>query len=244
MTRPRERRRGARQASKRFGRPLRITPAGSSAVRCAATSPFLGPAAAGDWNGWGNGIENTRFARDGGLTADDLPKLKLKWAFGYADVTSARTQPSVVGNRLFVASDSGDVYALDPKTGCAYWTFRAQASVGMLVASAHARARPRANGAPARAATAAAGRRCSTCSWCRKASTSSWSAARECAHVRSVWTSVTSGLGERRRIPSGSSLGVQLNPSNSLRSAASGKSSADSQRGGLRAGERLTASVS
>ena len=30
-----------------------------------------------------------------------------------------------MGNRLFVASDSGGVYALDPVTGCAYWTFQA-----------------------------------------------------------------------------------------------------------------------
>ena len=134
------------------GRPLRITPAGLSAVRCAATSPFLGPAAVGDWNGWGNGVENTRFAKNGGLAAADLPKLKLKWAFGYADVTSARTQPSIVGNRLFVASDNGDVYALDPKTGCAYWTFRAQATVrtAVLVATVHTAV-----------AVAPAGRRCS-----------------------------------------------------------------------------------
>ena len=71
-----------------------------------------------------------------GLTAADLPKLKLKWAFGYTDVTSARAQPALVGNRLFVASDRGDVYALDPGTGCAYWAFRAEATVrtALLVA--------------------------------------------------------------------------------------------------------------
>jgi polyvinyl alcohol dehydrogenase (cytochrome) len=118
------------------GRPLRSTPAASSVRACTETPVFRGPAAAGDWNGWGNGIENTRFARNGGLTAADLPKLKLKWAFGYADVTSARAQPALVGNRLFVASDSGEVHALDPNTGCAYWTFRAQATVrtSLLVA--------------------------------------------------------------------------------------------------------------
>jgi polyvinyl alcohol dehydrogenase (cytochrome) len=105
-------------------------------VPCASSPPFSGVAAASDWNGWGNGLENTRFARSGGLTAVDLPKLKLKWAFGYADVTSARAQPALVGNRLFIASDSGDVHALDPRTGCAYWTFRADATVrtALLVA--------------------------------------------------------------------------------------------------------------
>ena len=117
------------------GRSLRITPPGASVVPCRAVVEFSGPAATGDWNGWGNGPGNTRFST-GGLTAKDLPRLKLKWAFGYADVTSARAQPALVGNRLFVASDSGEVHALDPKSGCAYWSFRAQATVrtALLVA--------------------------------------------------------------------------------------------------------------
>ena len=67
----------------------------SSVVACKSSPPFRGAVAASDWNGWGNGIENTRFARNGGLTAGDLPKLTLKWAFGYADVTSARAQPAL-----------------------------------------------------------------------------------------------------------------------------------------------------
>jgi polyvinyl alcohol dehydrogenase (cytochrome) len=118
------------------GRPLRSIPTGSSVVPCTTTPAFSGPASTGDWNGWGNGTANTRFAKDGGLSARDLPKLKLKWAFGYADVTSARAQPALVGNRLFVASDSGEVHALNPETGCAYWSFRAEATVrtALLVA--------------------------------------------------------------------------------------------------------------
>jgi polyvinyl alcohol dehydrogenase (cytochrome) len=118
------------------GRPLRATRAGSSVSPCTTTSAFSGPANTGDWNGWGNGTSNTRFAKAGGLRAQDLPKLKLKWAFGYADVTSARAQPALVGNRLFVASDSGEVHALDPKSGCAHWSFRAEATVrtALLVA--------------------------------------------------------------------------------------------------------------
>jgi polyvinyl alcohol dehydrogenase (cytochrome) len=118
------------------GRPLRALSAGSSVVSCAASPAFQGAGAEGEWNGWGNGIRNTRFARNGGLTAADLPRLKLKWAFGFADVTSARAQPALVGGRLFVASDSGAVHALDPDSGCAYWSFLAEATVrtGLLVA--------------------------------------------------------------------------------------------------------------
>ncbi len=118
------------------GRALEASAAGSSVTPCKTTSPFAGPSGTSEWNGWGNGLSNTRFAKEGGLTAKDLPRLKLKWAFGFAGVTSARAQPALVGNRLFVASDRGDVHALDPKTGCAYWSFRAQATVrtALLVA--------------------------------------------------------------------------------------------------------------
>jgi len=118
------------------GRPLAPVVAGASVAPCKSASPFRGPTGTSEWNGWGNGSSNTRFAKDGGISAKELPKLKLKWAFGFANVTAARAQPALVGNRLFVASDTGDVHALDPKTGCAYWSFRAQATVrtGLLVA--------------------------------------------------------------------------------------------------------------
>ena len=99
--------------------------------RCTSSPPMRDPSSAGGWNGWGNGVANTRFqsAANGGLTAADLPKLKLKWAFGYSVVTSARAQPIVAGGRLFVASENMEIHALDPKTGCTHWTYKAQAGV-------------------------------------------------------------------------------------------------------------------
>jgi len=83
------------------------------------------------WNGFGNGPTGTRYqdAKAAGLTAADLSKLELKWAFGYENVSAARAQPTVAGGRLFVASENGEVHSLDPKTGCTFWTFRAQAGV-------------------------------------------------------------------------------------------------------------------
>ena len=84
------------------------------------------------WNGWGNGPTNARYqgSAAGGLAAADLPKLKLKWAFGYINTSTLRAQPTVFGQRLFVATDSGEIYALDAKTGCTYWKYKADASVG------------------------------------------------------------------------------------------------------------------
>jgi polyvinyl alcohol dehydrogenase (cytochrome) len=99
--------------------------------KCTVDRPMQDPAKVAGWNGHGNGPAATRFqdAKQAGLTAADLPRLKLKWAFGYSGVAQARTQPTVVGGRVFAASENGEVHALDPATGCTYWTFKAQAGV-------------------------------------------------------------------------------------------------------------------
>ena len=83
------------------------------------------------WNGWGAGAANTRYvpAAAGGVTAPMMPRMKLKWAFGFPGVSSARSQPAVLGGRVFVGSESGDVFALDAKTGCTHWSYHAQAGI-------------------------------------------------------------------------------------------------------------------
>ncbi len=102
---------------------------------CTVAAPMGDPARGPSWNGYGNGVAGTRFQPAGvaRLTAADLPRLTLKWAFGYASVSSARAQPSYAGGRLFVASENSEVHALDPKTGCTYWTFKAAAGVRTAV---------------------------------------------------------------------------------------------------------------
>ena len=97
------------------------------ANQCAANKPFN--PGANDWNGWGLNTQNTRYQPNPGLTAADIPKLKLKWAFGFPDDTRAVAQPSIVGGRVFVGSHGGKVYSLDLATGCTYWTFNAGAIV-------------------------------------------------------------------------------------------------------------------
>jgi polyvinyl alcohol dehydrogenase (cytochrome) len=109
------------------------TAAASAQVANQCTKPVAmrDPRRGPSWNGHGNGPSATRFqsAVAGKLTAAELPRLKLKWAFGYANVSAARAQPAFAGGRLFVASENGEVLALNPKTGCAYWMFKAQAGV-------------------------------------------------------------------------------------------------------------------
>ena len=94
-------------------------------------APLADPSASPHWNGWGVGITNTRFqpADQAGLTAAQVPKLTLKWAFGFPDTISAYAQPTVASGRVFVGSQNGTVYSLDAKTGCTYWTFKAQSAV-------------------------------------------------------------------------------------------------------------------
>jgi polyvinyl alcohol dehydrogenase (cytochrome) len=101
----------------------------AAANRCTAATPTADPTAGPSWIGWGNDLANTRFAPKGALTVADLPRLKLKWAFGYEGVSAARAQPALAGGKLFAASENAEVHALDPKTGCSYWTFKADAGV-------------------------------------------------------------------------------------------------------------------
>jgi polyvinyl alcohol dehydrogenase (cytochrome) len=83
------------------------------------------------WNGWGADVANTRFQseRDAGLSAAQVPKLTLKWAFGFPEGRLGFAQPTLAGGRVFVGSDKGAVYSLDSATGCTYWSFTAEAGV-------------------------------------------------------------------------------------------------------------------
>ena len=85
--------------------------------------------AAGDWGGWSVDADNSRYQAKPGLSAADIPRLKLKWAFGFPGDTRAYSQPIVAGGRLFVGSAGGTVYSLNAATGCVYWSFKADGSV-------------------------------------------------------------------------------------------------------------------
>jgi len=99
---------------------------------CPASSAAFAPKASEPhWNGWGVDSSQDRFqpASMAQVRADQVPKLKLKWAFGYPDATQAYAQPTVVGGRIFVGSVTGKVYSLDAKSGCTYWVLDADSPV-------------------------------------------------------------------------------------------------------------------
>jgi polyvinyl alcohol dehydrogenase (cytochrome) len=81
------------------------------------------------WNGWGVDLANTRFQPAPGLRAEDIPRLQLKWAFGFPNATTAFAQPTIANGKLYFGSSAGTVYSVDARTGCIYWTFQAAAPV-------------------------------------------------------------------------------------------------------------------
>jgi polyvinyl alcohol dehydrogenase (cytochrome) len=87
------------------------------------------------WNGWGVTITNSRFepAETAGISADEVPRLKLKWAFGFPGATSGGTQPVVVGGRVYLGDAEGDLFALDAETGCIRWTIEVEAGIRSAV---------------------------------------------------------------------------------------------------------------
>ena len=112
-----------------------------TAGRCAKT-PAYAPDATSPWNGWGPTIQHTHVVSRAiaGLAADDLPKLTLKWAFGFPDATAAWAQPTISGGRLFVGSQNGSVFALHAETGCTIWTFEARGGVRTAISIGDRRA--------------------------------------------------------------------------------------------------------
>jgi polyvinyl alcohol dehydrogenase (cytochrome) len=101
-------------------------------IRTCSSHPPLPVAVDGaEWNGWSTSVTNSRFqnAAAGGMSANDLGRLKLKWAFHLGAVTEARSQPAVVGDYVFVGTTTGSLYALNASSGCAFWEFHAAAGI-------------------------------------------------------------------------------------------------------------------
>ena len=103
----------------------------ANANLCAAAKPIT-PEALTDpqnWNGWGVDVLNTRDQTHTSIGPENVAGLKVKWAFGIPNASSALGQPTVVAGRVFIGSGDGTVYALDASTGCTRWTYKAETTV-------------------------------------------------------------------------------------------------------------------
>jgi polyvinyl alcohol dehydrogenase (cytochrome) len=81
------------------------------------------------WQSWGVDRDNRRFQPRPGFSAAEIGGLRLKWAFGFEGEASAAVQPTIVGDRVFVPSGSGRIYALGLEDGCLDWTIVADGGV-------------------------------------------------------------------------------------------------------------------
>ncbi len=113
------------------GKQLSGDVSGASAGRCTASPALRVTEQNSMWTSWGGSLTNTHFqpASLAGLSPDQVPHLTLKWALGFPDATSAWSQPTVAGGRLYVGSQNGTVFSLDAKSGCIYWTYLAKSGV-------------------------------------------------------------------------------------------------------------------
>jgi polyvinyl alcohol dehydrogenase (cytochrome) len=144
-----ERRAIAEYASGRsFGTPFSIAPA-PKAMCTTGRGIFTMTAGAPVWNGFGQNPSNTRFqsAPAAGLSAADVPRLKLKWAFGLPGDVQSWAGITLAGGRLFFVRTAvsvgplgttgrfgaffgdarGNAYAVDAATGALVWKVAAEA---------------------------------------------------------------------------------------------------------------------
>jgi polyvinyl alcohol dehydrogenase (cytochrome) len=98
---------------------------------CTSQPAFSASGNVHEWNSWSTKVSNARYqdAASAGLSAADLGRLKLKWAFSLGDVSVARSQPAVFGRYVFIGAATGALYALDSDSGCTLWAFRAASAI-------------------------------------------------------------------------------------------------------------------
>jgi polyvinyl alcohol dehydrogenase (cytochrome) len=113
------------------GQKLAEGPPPPPAPYCARDAKWFDRSALPDQQGWGKDLQNRRFVPGdtAGMSAQDTPQLKLKWAFALPEAIRARSQPATAGGALFFGSQNGTVYAIDQSSGCIRWTFSTVAEV-------------------------------------------------------------------------------------------------------------------
>ncbi|MEX1666952.1 outer membrane protein assembly factor BamB family protein [Zhongshania arctica] len=69
---------------------------------------------------WGVGLENRRFVSDQqtAIRKDNVGSLSLAWSFAFPRVSDMRSQPAVIGERIFIGDKAGKLFVLDRRSGC------------------------------------------------------------------------------------------------------------------------------
>jgi len=100
------------------------------------------PVLTGDW---GNGLGNTRYQPmdRAGLSKEDIPQLKLKWAFKLPNTKAPRSQPAITTDTVYVGGEKGHLFALDKSSGCIKWhrQFEDEVRTAMVIADVSSKLR-------------------------------------------------------------------------------------------------------
>ena len=106
--------------------------------RCTtAAPPMTDPGKGSNWNGWGGKRSPIRvtFPQHRGRhyrAARAAAEAEMGVRASRRD-GRALARPVVVGGRLFVASEDGQVFSLNARTGCTYWAFHAKSGIRSAV---------------------------------------------------------------------------------------------------------------
>jgi polyvinyl alcohol dehydrogenase (cytochrome) len=117
---------------------LGSAPAEVAMPRCSGAAARFDPSEPPRFDGWGLDRTNSHAipTAQAGLTAGNVARLKLKWAFAFPQTLDARSQPAIAGGAIYVGGGDGTLYALDRATGCVRWSYAATSAVrsGVVVA--------------------------------------------------------------------------------------------------------------
>ncbi len=76
------------------------------------------------WPMWGYDLENHRYnPAETTLTAANVHLLTPRWTFAFPNTMIAATEPTIIGDTVYIGSWNGALYALDAATGRQRWMF-------------------------------------------------------------------------------------------------------------------------
>jgi polyvinyl alcohol dehydrogenase (cytochrome) len=107
-------------------------------ARCSGAAARFDASEPPRFDGWGLDRNNSHAisTEQAGLTAGNVARLRLKWAFAFPETLDARSQPAIAGGAIYVGGGDGTLYALDRASGCLRWSYAATSAVrsGVVVA--------------------------------------------------------------------------------------------------------------
>ena len=101
----------------------------SGAAADCASKPGLAAFAS---DAWGIDARSTRFQPQTAITAANVGRLKLKWAYGFSN-DMPRSYPLVTDDTIFLGDAGHGVVALNRKNGCTRWTFAHRGLIGSAI---------------------------------------------------------------------------------------------------------------